>query len=481
MMATLAILSWPLVAVVLFFTIRDVQKAILAVMLGGFLLLPSAFAIDPPGLPGLDRDSVTMLSIAVMLVMTGSGFGKPIPAQPLGAGLFLALFMAPLLTVMTNTDPVVLANRTLPGLSPYDFVSIAFNFLILVLPLLFGYNHFRREADHRKILWALVVAGAVYTLFILWEARMSPQLHVQLYGFRPRDFIQQIRWGGYRPHVFLRSGLWLALFMFLVLAAAIVLWRDRLSGPAESSGKKNRAWRLPGILLPYFAIIMVVCKSMGALIYAVVIGPILLLLGPRAHIRIAFGLALVAVLYPQLRGVGLVPTDQMVDAAATISEERAGSLAYRFRHEEALLERANERPLFGWGVWGRNRIYDENTGRDLSVTDGVWIIQIGSFGWVGFLAFFGLMAWPILQIWIHAGRLQPTIVTSALVLMLSVNMIELLPNSTMPPLTWLMAGAIAGYVEAGLRAAKKARRKRGLQSPLPAMSLPYPANARVLR
>ena len=33
-------------------------------------------------------------------------------------------------------------------------------------------------------------------------------------------------------------------------------------------------------------------------------------------------------------------------------------------------------------------------------------------------------------------------------LMLGINMIDLIPNATLTPLTWLMAGAILGYAEA---------------------------------
>jgi tetratricopeptide (TPR) repeat protein len=47
-----------------------------------------------------------------------------------------------------------------------------------------------------------------------------------------------------------------------------------------------------------------------------------------------------------------------------------------------LAAKALQRPLFGWGGWGRNRVFDEK-GRDLTITDGYWIIVLGSFGAVG--------------------------------------------------------------------------------------------------
>jgi len=80
-----------------------------------------------------------------------------------------------------------------------------------------------------------------------------------------------------------------------------------------------------------------------------------------------------------------------------MDEDRAQSLKYRLDNEQALLSRASERFLFGWDVFGRNRIYDEQTVRDMNVTDGQWIITIGQFGLVGFLLQFGLLALPVIE------------------------------------------------------------------------------------
>ena len=51
--------------------------------------------------------------------------------------------------------------------------------------------------------------------------------------------------------------------------------------------------------------------------------------------------------------------------------------------------------MFGWGTYNRNRIYDPETGQDLSVTDGDWIIQVGTRGIVGFLGLYGMLALSI--------------------------------------------------------------------------------------
>jgi hypothetical protein len=80
-----------------------------------------------------------------------------------------------------------------------------------------------------------------------------------------------------------------------------------------------------------------------------------------------------------------------------IDSERADSLKFRLDQENALIERAMERPGLGWGGWGRSRLFDEE-GRDISVTDGMWIITLGVSGLVGLVALGLLLALPVLAL-----------------------------------------------------------------------------------
>jgi hypothetical protein len=123
-----------------------------------------------------------------------------------------------------------------------------------------------------------------------------------------------------------------------------------------------------------------------------------------------------------------------------------------------LLARAAERPILGWGGWGRARIYDPVTGEDLSVTDGRWVIVIGQHGWVGYAAEFGLLALPVLLLLRRRG--DGVQASAALAMILAVNLLDLLPNATLTPLTWLVSGALLGFAEqrAPMRAPAAARR-----------------------
>ena len=239
--------------------------------------------------------------------------------------------------------------------------------------------------------------------------------------------------------VFIGHGLGVAFFMLIATLAATALWRTRTA-----------VWRLPsGGVWAYLGGIMVLCKGLAALLYGTAAVPVMRWTKPRLQLRLAMVLVTLALLYPAFRAEDLVPTNYLVAVANSISEARAESLEFRFDHERALLERASQRLIFGWGRFGRSRIYDE-WGKDISVTDGRWTITIGEFGLLGFLAEFGLLAWPVFR---AASALRfaeserDQIFLAALALIVAITMINLLPNSDLNSLSWLLAGALLGRTE----------------------------------
>src|SRR5262249_5309379 len=145
----------------------------------------------------------------------------------------------------------------------------------------------------------------------------------------------------------------------------------------------------PVAVTAYLTAMLVLCKSAGALIYGAVLVPLVRLASPRTQLRAALVLVGIALLYPTLRATDLVPTEAMLSLAASVSLDRAQSLETRFDQEKKLLDHASQRFLFGWGRWGRNRVVHEDTGKDASITDGLWTLILGQFGYVGFLAQFG--------------------------------------------------------------------------------------------
>ena len=68
-------------------------------------------------------------------------------------------------------------------------------------------------------------------------------------------------------------------------------------------------------------------------------------------------MAIAALLYPVLRTVRAASTNSILSVATVVGAGTRKSLKTRLDHEVLLLARAAERPVLGWGRWGRNRIF----------------------------------------------------------------------------------------------------------------------------
>ena len=108
----------------------------------------------------------------------------------------------------------------------------------------------------------LVVAGLIYSVPALWEMRMSPMLHQNIYGFQSRtDWLQNIRAGGYRPTIFMGHGLVVGFFMFLCTTAAVAL---------HKAGRRTMlSMPLAGIV-GFMFLMLLLCKAAAAFIYGAV-------------------------------------------------------------------------------------------------------------------------------------------------------------------------------------------------------------------
>jgi len=100
------------------------------------------------------------------------------------------------------------------------------------------------------------------------------------------------------------------------------------------------------------------------------------------------------------------------------------------------------------------------------VTDGLWIIVLGQFGLLGFIAEFGLLAISVFRAakaLKFAESFDGSVFLSALALIVAVNMVDLLPNSALSPWTWLLVGSLLGRSELILARS----RNRGSQTTTP--------------
>ncbi len=456
-LAYLVLALWPVVTIALFRRLAP-DRALILSLVTGYLFLPEPpAAFDLPLMPPLNKHNIPALTAFAFCLWKFGPLGPEgatlLPRSWLGRGLLACFVLSPVMTALGNGEPVFWGRIGLPGLGIKDALALIVQQFLLIVPFLLARQYMASPGAQRALLLALLVGGLVYSLLMLVEMRLSPQLNNWIYGYYQHLFGQSIRAGGYRPVVFLYHGLWVAFFIFTSAVAAFALWRQ---------DARMHNIKVLGAAL-YLTLILVLAKSLGALIFAVAVIPMVVFLPRLMQIRAALLIGLLAIGYPILKGAQLIPEDRILAAAASIDAERANSLEFRFDNENSLLDRAYEKPVFGWGSWGRNHILDPLTGIILSVTDGRWIIVIGIYGWVGFLAEFGLLVLPLGLLWREAiaareDGISPFV--APLSLLLAINVFDMIPNATLTPLTWLIAGALTGYAEA-LRAARLGRGLRG--------------------
>jgi hypothetical protein len=455
--ATLVLLSWPLVTMILFRILSPAVAALWTVM-GGQLILPVGMAFKFAMIPQFDKMSIP--NVCALLGWLFSARSQT--QQSRGFGLVEALMagyiVAPIVTSLQNGDPIVMEYLVLPGVGVYDGISASISAAIALIPFFIGRRLLRSSEDIQNVIAVLVIGQLIYSLALLFEIRFSPQLHAWIYGYYPTDFLQEVREGGFRPMVFMGHGLLAAFFLMTATVGVAGLWRAHI-----------RLTPIPNAaLFAYLAMVLVFCKSLGALLYGTFLAPIVAFARPKLQVRIAAFIVSIALLYPMLRSFDLFPTNTVLNLANSISPDRAQSLQTRFVNEEALLERASQKLWFGWGRFGRNRIYDAY-GKDVTLTDGQWIITAGQFGIVGFLLQFGLLTLGVyraVSVIRSSEYTRSAILLSSLSLIVAVNILDLLPNSGLEPWTWILAGGLLGRCES-----LKSRERKKESFPAPASRL----------
>ena len=430
--AYIALFGWIPVAVVMF-ALLPVRCAAATAVIGAWLLLPP-YAISVSNFPDYSR--ITAASLGMIFGTLFFGFNHLFSFRP-------RWFDVPMLLWCFADSAASLTN----GLGTYDAISTCLSAILTWgLPYFFGRIYFSDHGGLRTFTVAMVVAGLIYVLPCAYEIRMSPQLLGQIYGSAKW---QGERMGGYRPNVFFWSGIELGLWMTAVSLTAWWFWRCgviKKFGPI-SFGK---------VLLPILLIITVFCRSTGAM--ALLIGGTFLLwASTRFQTRmLLWALLLVGPFYVALRVPNIWSGQQLVDLAEmSVGQTRAGSLEYRFKCENLLIARAIKQPLLGWGGWSRSAAYFPDDGREVP-TDGLWVITLGTKGFVGLILFYLAMELPVLlfllrfpvRIW-HYPQVAPAMLAATL---LGLYMIDCLLNGFINIIYVSLAGGLIGITPAQLGA-----------------------------
>lgn len=434
--AFLVLFTWPMVALYLKKKFDKTKAVALAVLLP-YLFLPEGTGIDLPGLPLIDKYSMISLAAFFLFLFKNKEFIK-LPDNGFARFIFIVMIFMPLGVIATNGKPLVYVENFISAVRPYDFVAMSFeNFVSLYVPFMLGVIYFRTEESQKVLLEAFMLVGLVYSVLMLYEVRMSPQLHINIYGFFPHSFAQQFRAGGFRPVVFLGHGLNVALFASYLAIIACYLYKYKI--------KYVSKW--PGITCIYLIAVTALCKTWSAGIYLILFLPLIFLVSPKRQLQACLIVVGIVFFYPLLRIVDAIPVWEFHDFVAQYNEERAESFAFRLENEDILLEKANDKALFGWGGWGRSKVYSAETGASISIQDGFWILIYGVWGLVGYFVYYGLYCYPIYLYSREANRSSDENayrMTIALVLILCVILIDCIPNAGRTSLTTLLAGAVMG-------------------------------------
>lgn len=427
--AYLTLILWPLVAIRLYQK-KEVIPATFWTIVGGYLLLPVGISIDFPVIPALGKETIPAIMAYVGCKYIAKVNITLLPAKGIERTLIIVLFLGAFGTVITNGNPIEETDRLLPGLGYRDIFTVVVAKGLLLLPFSIALQLIKTSDDQLQVFKLLVVAGLLYSILIIFEIRMSPQLHKSLYGFFPHTWGQQVRYGGFRPVVFLGHGLWVSIFIVMVMGAALTL-----------SKQKIKLTRFPNsMIIMYLILLLIFSKGFGSMILGAVLLISIWLFRVGFIYMTALVIGIIAVAYPFLCLMDIFPHQYIIEQITAVNSLQAGSLQFRFNHEIALLERAVDRWLFGWGAWGRNRLLD-------SVVDGYWIGLIGSYGVIGYSAIFGLMFVPL---WKVAACLKLLVdekerfLLACHSLMVALILIDQIPNHSENPLFWFLIGSLAG-------------------------------------
>ena len=331
------------------------------------------------------------------------------------------------------------------GDGPYDGLSQAmYQSVRWGIPYCIGRIYFN-DVDSTKILaLAIFIGSVVYIPFCWFELIMSPQLHRLTYGYHQSDFIQTLRdGGGFRPMVYMEHGLMTAMWM--VLGVFLGIWMF------ITDVLPKKIMHIPSLyLLMLLTFTTIMLRSVAAVSW-LIIG--LLVLYVSNKIKTAFLLIilmLVPYLYIVTRTTGYWDGRNLSDSVSgNFSANRSQSLQFRFDNETILIQKARQGSFFGWGGYGRSRVYD-NEGKDVSTTDGLWIITYGTNGLYGLIVMVMAIQWPL---FLFFSRVKPELwktkiwgSSAVMAAFLGIFMIDNLLNAMINPVYMLCNGSLIGML-----------------------------------
>ncbi len=416
-------------AVLYIFSRYPPQRALIISFIGAWLFLPQAVFVIP-SIPDWSKMAATCYS--ALLAIFINDYSRLTSFRYSWIDVPISIWcISPFMSSMSN------------DLGPYDGISASLDqAMTWGVPYFLGRLYLCNFEGMRKMAVATFIGGLIYIPFCLYESRTYTSLHQVIYGFSTFDYLQAIRYGGYRPSVFMTHGLAVGVWMMTASLMGVVLWRTKIL---------TTLWNVAvGTWVAALLVTFVLIRSTGA--YNLLIMALLILFCAkwfRTTILVWLIIAIIGV-YLNLGVTGQFPKKEILTSMGQVFDaDRIASVEFRFDNEEILGERARIRPTFGWGGFGRNRVFDEY-GKDISVTDSLWMIVFGTAGIVGLVSLMTTLLLPVAAFCIRfPARLWATPMVApaaALCAGLLMYAVDCVLNAMVNPIFALVCGGIAGLV-----------------------------------
>lgn len=424
----ITLFGWPIVVLALFAAL-PARRAVIVGMLGAWLFLPIA-GYSLPGFPDITKMSITCVSVFLATLIFDAGRLSRLRWSWVDLAM-LAWVLAPFPSAVNA------------GYGAYEGLSGIMNQAVSWgMPYMIGRLYFSDLEGLRELAMGVFIGGLVYTPLVLLEARLSPQLHLWVYGFHQHSFGQTKRGGGWRPMVFMQHGLAVAMFMGTAAVCGLWMW----------TAGRVRTMRIAGGAVPTWVLaiglfgVAAACRSTYALMLMLT-GIVALLASRVLSTRLILAAMLtIAPVYVVARTVGGWDAQELRDVAEVIGQQREGSLDVRLNSEDALWAWVQGDVLFGRGRLSSLMDADRDEwGR--FIPDGLWLIALGKFGAAGLTAMFGVLLLPA---GVYLLRSRPrelmraeaagaTVLATVLVLYAMDNLL----NAMVDPIYLLAAGGLA--------------------------------------
>lgn len=423
----LVLAAWVPFALWLFWRLQA-PLAVVVGLIGGWLFLPSA-TVHFPYIFYTDKPTAVCLTLLIAALIFARRPLLALRPHPVDLPIFIWC-VVPLFSALLN------------GIAPADALRAAFYQTVAWgIPYVLGRAYLADLKGLRTLALGLVIGGLIYIPLCWFEIAFGPNLHLWLYGFYPSPVGYELRFGGWRPIVFMLHGLMVGLWMAAATVSAFWLWY---------SGAVNKLWQIPMLpLILALAVTTIAVKSVNGWILGS-LGLVLLWSSTRFNIaRWIYAGAVGICAYISVRIAGFWNPTELSALGAFIGKDT--SIYYRVEYERLIAAHAREQPLWGWGSFDRAMV---RAGDYTTIVDSQWIGAFGIWGLFGLVSLLATLLLPVVR-FLHQvpasqwrnPQLAPAV---ALAVVLFLFALDNMLNSMFNPVYLLAAGGVMGLTLARL-------------------------------